>query len=301
MASVFDVAAAGVELARDEIDVGGGEERRGAGALDDGDGDFLGIEHGDGTGAAAHDGPTGEGENGLHGRRVAEEFLEKIFQPLGATLRLGEAVAVFAPRVGEDLAVVDDFVGGEAVARAAFAASFGFDGEDAGGSDDDVIDVEGLGFVAGGDVVKDAAALGFQRLKGFGDDAFAEIAEVAIVTCDEVADEETRAEIKAAEQAEDRSDEADELPRAGEARGDEEQQVGGEERQDERGEEISDLLFGFGGEDATLRFAGTTEEFELIRKGSAFVALTAAPEKDAAEKEHEEDDVEGDDEERVGH
>src|SRR5690606_25307829 len=90
--------------------------------------------------AFAQNGPAGENEQRVNRGGAAELVFEILAEPLRLAVRLVEPVLVLAPRVGEGVAVVDDFVGHEADARAAFAAGFGFDGKDAGGSDDDVVD-----------------------------------------------------------------------------------------------------------------------------------------------------------------
>src|SRR5690606_33535903 len=130
--------------------------------------------------SAADDGPAGQGEDGLHGHGAADEEREPGFEPAGLALGLIEAVAVLTPREGEHVAVVNDLVEHEAGAAGALAAGLGFDGEDAGGTDEDVVDVEGTGVVFGGHVVEDLEATGLEGVEGLGDDAFAEVAEVEI-------------------------------------------------------------------------------------------------------------------------
>ena len=174
----FDVAAADFELAGDQVDLVCGEHGRAAEG--DGGGDLFGIENGDDAAGAGDDHPAWEGEDGLNRDVVSEELAEPRLEPAGLSEGLVEAVTVFAPRVGENLVIIDNLVFGETGARAAFAAGFGFDGEDAGGPDDDVVDVEGRLSVACGDVVEDAEAVGFQGIEGFTDDAFAEVAEVGV-------------------------------------------------------------------------------------------------------------------------
>src|ERR1035437_5273779 len=89
---------------------------------------------------------------------------------------LFETIGVVTPRENQLRAVTYEFVGAGAAQRADGPAGFRLDGEDAGGRDDHMIEVEG----AGRHIVKNAAAVGGERQERLGDDFFAEQAEVAV-------------------------------------------------------------------------------------------------------------------------
>jgi hypothetical protein len=116
---------------------------------------------------AAGDPPAGEEEDGVDGERVrgaagmaGEEGTEEVGVGAGLADGVGvEGTVGFGEEFGFAVVGVKEF-GLGALGR--FGPVFGFDGEDAGGSDEDVVDVEvgvaGVGVA--GEVVKDAVAEG---------------------------------------------------------------------------------------------------------------------------------------------
>jgi len=276
--SEFDVAAAGFELAGDEVDLVGVE--RGGAAEGDGGGDFARVENGDGAFAATENHPAGEGEDGMNGDALAEEGNQIIFEPAGLAEGLVETMAVFGPGVAQDLSIEDDLMIREAIAGATLAAGFGFNGEDAGGTDDDMIEVETRVGVACGNVVEDDEAVVSEGLDGLGDDAFAEVAEVAVsqlpAVIHQLANFEHEADAEADETARDQGD----LLRAGEEIERADQKNSDEQGQAEEGDQVRlDLLgqcFGaFAG-----AFAGAAKEAEVFRKGLSALAFATTGEAD---------------------
>jgi len=156
--SVLDVAAEGIELAGDEVDLFRGEEARAAAF--DSEGDVLGVHHRHGAASLGFDIPTGQGEDRLHRGIDARAGEDKALQPLCLGHGLVETLRFLAPGPNQLLAIEGDDVFRVAGASFALAAGFDLDDRDTRGADRDVIEVK-LAFGAlGRNVVKDAIAPG---------------------------------------------------------------------------------------------------------------------------------------------
>src|SRR5690606_6169497 len=170
--SKLDVAAAGVELAHDEgealfAEVGDGRGLEYLGA------DLAGVAHADVALAGGGGRPAGEGEPGADADAVADGLEDPVAEPFGLGAGGHDAAGVLAPGIDELVAVEDDLVFLAAGQGGAAGVGLGFDGEDAAGADDDVVEVVVGVLGVGGHVVEDVVAVDAERIEDGGDGEFA--------------------------------------------------------------------------------------------------------------------------------
>ena len=138
-------AAAFFQLGRDGALAFGGE--CGSAAIEETPQAF-GIQDGHRTLAFRLDPPSGQDEHRSHWHGTTVQGSEFSGKPIGIALGLIESVAVCRHGRGETelLAIKDDFVTLLSIGSVAagFSAGLGFDGEDTGGRDNNVVDVPSL-------------------------------------------------------------------------------------------------------------------------------------------------------------